>query len=147
MQAPLNENSRPNRLDGLADSGLHGGLGTGNDGPNRLVPTPQPDHEEHRRAEDQSTDEDDVRTKLPDRRAPQITPHPQIWNWKKGPQLGNGSFGTVYLGINSDTGGLMAVKQVHVLPLYSPVFSVPYASDCPAHMERMIWFAGRATCC
>lgn len=35
-------------------------------------------------------------------------------NWLKGARIGAGSFGTVYLGMNSFTGELMAVKQVEV---------------------------------
>jgi serine/threonine protein kinase len=34
--------------------------------------------------------------------------------WKKGEILGQGAFGVVYLGLNTDTGGLMAVKQIAV---------------------------------
>jgi hypothetical protein len=38
----------------------------------------------------------------------------EIFNirWKKGEILGQGAFGVVYLGLNSDTGELMAVKQM-----------------------------------
>lgn len=32
--------------------------------------------------------------------------------WLVGKPLGQGAFGTVYLGFNLDTGGFMAVKQV-----------------------------------
>jgi hypothetical protein len=32
--------------------------------------------------------------------------------WKRGERLGRGAYGTVYLGLNCDTGELMAVKQV-----------------------------------
>ena len=34
--------------------------------------------------------------------------------WVKGDNLGSGSFGSVFLGLNSDTGELFAVKEVHV---------------------------------
>lgn len=34
--------------------------------------------------------------------------------WIKGTVIGSGSFGTVYLGMNSITGELMAVKQVEL---------------------------------
>lgn len=50
-------------------------------------------------------------------------PLPQIPNhcirWQKGYLLGTGSFGSVYLGLNLDTGELLAVKQV-VLDTNSP---------------------------
>ncbi|KAH3666724.1 hypothetical protein WICMUC_005541 [Wickerhamomyces mucosus] len=39
-------------------------------------------------------------------------------NWLKGARIGSGSFGTVYLGMNSITGELMAVKQVELKPFY-----------------------------
>lgn len=35
-------------------------------------------------------------------------------NWSRGELIGAGAFGRVYLGLNSDNGELMAVKQVHV---------------------------------
>ncbi|KAL3232598.1 Serine/threonine-protein kinase STE11 [Nakaseomyces bracarensis] len=35
-------------------------------------------------------------------------------NWLKGARIGSGSFGTVYLGMNAQTGELMAVKQVEI---------------------------------
>jgi mitogen-activated protein kinase kinase kinase len=40
------------------------------------------------------------------------------FNWLKGARIGSGSFGTVYLGMNSMTGELMAVKQVELNPLF-----------------------------
>ncbi|CCH41795.1 hypothetical protein BN7_1334 [Wickerhamomyces ciferrii] len=40
-------------------------------------------------------------------------------NWLKGARIGSGSFGTVYLGMNSMTGELMAVKQVELRPILS----------------------------
>jgi serine/threonine protein kinase len=36
----------------------------------------------------------------------------QIVNWTKGELIGQGAFGSVYLGMNNDNGQLMAVKQV-----------------------------------
>lgn len=33
-------------------------------------------------------------------------------NWERGELIGAGAFGRVYLGLNNDTGQLMAVKQV-----------------------------------
>ena len=39
------------------------------------------------------------------------------FKWLKGSRIGSGSFGTVYLGMNSLTGELMAVKQVELNPL------------------------------
>ncbi|CAR23234.1 mitogen-activated protein kinase kinase kinase STE11 [Lachancea thermotolerans CBS 6340] len=37
-------------------------------------------------------------------------------NWLKGARIGAGSFGSVYLGMNAQTGELMAVKQVELQP-------------------------------
>lgn len=34
--------------------------------------------------------------------------------WKRGEILGQGAFGIVYLGLNTDTGELMAVKQMSI---------------------------------
>ena len=34
--------------------------------------------------------------------------------WKRGEILGQGAFGIVYLGLNIDTGELMAVKQMSI---------------------------------
>ena len=36
------------------------------------------------------------------------------FRWIKGALIGSGSFGNVYLGLNSATGELMAVKQVEL---------------------------------
>lgn len=36
----------------------------------------------------------------------------QVINWTKGELIGQGAFGSVYLGMNNDNGQLMAVKQV-----------------------------------
>lgn len=33
-------------------------------------------------------------------------------NWSKGELIGQGAFGSVYLGMDTDTGQLIAVKQV-----------------------------------
>lgn len=38
-------------------------------------------------------------------------------NWQIGEMIGAGAFGRVYLGLNNDTGQLMAVKQVCLLPV------------------------------
>eukprot|EP00798_Chlamydomonas_sp_ICE-L_P022851 gene22851-30025_t len=37
------------------------------------------------------------------------------YTWKKGDSLGQGSFGTVYLGLNNQTGELLAVKEVSMI--------------------------------
>ena len=49
-------------------------------------------------------------------------PPPRVWTqktiprrWTRGDGLGAGSFGSVYLGLNADTGELFAVKEVEVL--------------------------------
>jgi serine/threonine protein kinase len=39
---------------------------------------------------------------------------PQITNWRKGELLGQGAYGQVFLGLNTDTGQLLAVKQVQL---------------------------------
>ena len=48
-------------------------------------------------------------------------------NWLKGARIGSGSFGSVYLGMNAQTGELMAVKQVELQPtaVAAGVVSVP----------------------
>jgi hypothetical protein len=43
--------------------------------------------------------------------APDGSPHPPR-NWTQGELIGQGAFGSVYLGLDNDTGQLMAVKQV-----------------------------------
>ncbi|SCV01222.1 LANO_0F10726g1_1 [Lachancea nothofagi CBS 11611] len=59
---------------------------------------------------DSDNDEDDEDTiSLPTKIA---TPK----NWLKGARIGAGSFGSVYLGMNAQTGELMAVKQVELQP-------------------------------
>lgn len=35
-----------------------------------------------------------------------------LGRWQRGHILGKGAFGTVYLGLNQDTGELMAIKQI-----------------------------------
>lgn len=42
----------------------------------------------------------------------EITNGPSVWH--KGPKIGQGSFGNVYLGLNGLTGELMAIKQVDI---------------------------------
>lgn len=37
-------------------------------------------------------------------------------NWQIGEMVGAGAFGRVYLGLNNDTGQLMAVKQARLMP-------------------------------
>ena len=34
--------------------------------------------------------------------------------WKKGEMIGAGSYGRVYMGLNEDTGSLMAIKEIHI---------------------------------
>jgi len=41
-------------------------------------------------------------------------------NWQRGELIGAGAFGRVYLGMNEDTGELMAVKQVAITPAAGP---------------------------
>lgn len=43
----------------------------------------------------------------------QVAPGPKLpVNWRKGEKLGSGTFGSVYRGLNSDTGEMFAVKEV-----------------------------------
>jgi serine/threonine protein kinase len=37
-----------------------------------------------------------------------------VTNWRRGELLGQGAYGSVYLGLNTDTGQLLAVKQVQL---------------------------------
>ena len=49
------------------------------------------------------------------RSSPTLSPqHTRTINWRKGGIIGSGSYGSVYLGLNTDTGTLIAVKQVFV---------------------------------
>lgn len=43
---------------------------------------------------------------------PKVSSDNRILNWTKGELIGQGAFGSVYLGMNNDNGQLMAVKQV-----------------------------------
>ena len=52
-------------------------------------------------------------------------------NWCRGELIGAGAFGRVYLGLNSDNGELMAVKQVFLL-------NHPQSGYCWQHMEQEI---------
>lgn len=38
----------------------------------------------------------------------------RTWNWTRGELIGQGAFGSVYLGMDNETGQLMAVKQVSI---------------------------------
>jgi len=53
-----------------------------------------------------------------------ISNNPRQVRWKKGEILGQGAFGVVYLGLNIDTGELMAVKQIAVEEVSSKEVSV-----------------------
>lgn len=44
-------------------------------------------------------------------------------NWSRGELIGSGAFGRVYLGLNNDSGELMAVKQVDCLRSLIPAGS------------------------
>lgn len=44
--------------------------------------------------------------------APESSPQSHSYNWTRGELIGQGAFGSVYLGMDNDTGHLMAVKQV-----------------------------------
>ncbi|XRB05940.1 mitogen-activated protein kinase kinase kinase [Pycnococcus provasolii] len=49
------------------------------------------------------------------KKMPLLPPAPKMpRRWKKGDAIGSGSFGSVFLGLNSDTGELLAVKEVPV---------------------------------
>ena len=37
---------------------------------------------------------------------------PKLWRWQRGEMLGQGAYGKVYLGLNLESGELMAVKQL-----------------------------------
>lgn len=65
-------------------------------------------------SDDQHLDEaeydDDIDTDIVSLPTKMVTPK----SWLKGARIGSGSFGSVYLGMNAQTGELMAVKQVAV---------------------------------
>eukprot|EP01103_Thecamoeba_quadrilineata_P019148 TRINITY_DN7637_c0_g1_i1.p1 TRINITY_DN7637_c0_g1~~TRINITY_DN7637_c0_g1_i1.p1 ORF type:complete len:453 (-),score=97.92 TRINITY_DN7637_c0_g1_i1:9-1367(-) len=42
------------------------------------------------------------------------TPSPTVIHWKKGGLIGHGSFGKVYLGLNTHSGELLAIKQINL---------------------------------
>lgn len=50
-------------------------------------------------------------------------------SWLKGARIGSGSFGSVYLGMNAETGELMAVKQVEIQPAAVSAGVVPITED------------------
>ncbi|KAL2324366.1 hypothetical protein Fmac_023424 [Flemingia macrophylla] len=43
-------------------------------------------------------------------------PHPPPIRWRKGQLIGSGAFGRVYMGMNLDSGELIAIKQVLIAP-------------------------------
>ena len=55
---------------------------------------------------------------LYERELPRPAPHyTRAVRWKRGEQLGAGAVGTVYMGLNADTGALMAAKKVSLAGL------------------------------
>lgn len=55
--------------------------------------------------------------------------------WRRGELIGCGAFGRVYMGMNLDSGELLAVKQVNLYAFvlnffFLPNFEMPYVSFC-----------------
>lgn len=50
-------------------------------------------------------------------------------SWLKGARIGSGSFGSVYLGMNAQTGELMAVKQVELQPTAVAAGVIPVSDN------------------
>jgi len=57
-------------------------------------------------------DLDDVEESYTPPMSPHRQPIKEKINWKKGMVIGTGAFGTVYMGLNTDTGEMIAVKQI-----------------------------------
>lgn len=60
-------------------------------------------------------------------------------NWQIGEMVGAGAFGRVYLGLNNDTGQLMAVKQVRMIQTWQQCV-------LPAELKVEGWQAQWLTC-
>ena len=58
-------------------------------------------------------------------------------NWCRGELIGAGAFGRVYLGLNSDNGELMAVKQV-VSAKTSPVLELLQHKDSKRSRQQVL---------
>lgn len=57
---------------------------------------------------------------------------PRLSRWQKGKLLGCGTFGSVYVGSNRETGALCAMKEVQLLP------DDPKAAECIKQLEQEI---------
>ncbi|XP_024976562.1 mitogen-activated protein kinase kinase kinase 5 [Cynara cardunculus var. scolymus] len=57
---------------------------------------------------------------------------PRLSQWQKGKLLGCGTFGSVYVGSNRETGALCAMKEVQLLP------DDPKAAECIKQLEQEI---------
>ena len=71
---------------------------------------------EHAEEDDDEEEEDDVGVEHPDN--PLTLNAPEDWSkvkWQRGPLLGVGGFGEVYMGLK-EGGGLFAVKQIKIKP-------------------------------
>ena len=51
-------------------------------------------------------------------------------SWKRGELLGSGAYGNVYLGLNEETGELMACKQVGIVSRHEETESVRCVKLC-----------------
>eukprot|EP00741_Cyanophora_paradoxa_P001846 tig00000507_g1789.t1 len=83
----------------------------------RLAPPEPPEHFGEEEEEEEAAHDDGYYTEEERRRrrgqsAQRVEAPPQPIRWQRGEMLGAGAFGKVFLGLNVDTGELIAIKQV-----------------------------------
>ncbi|KAF6143529.1 hypothetical protein GIB67_029698 [Kingdonia uniflora] len=63
---------------------------------------------------------------------PQIITKQETSQWQKGKLIGRGTFGSVYVGTNRETGGMCAMKEVDLIP------DDPKSAECIKQLEQEI---------